>query len=718
MQSAAIAVKNLTIKYGKFTAVNKVTFIVPKGEIFAFLGPNGSGKTTLIKTLCGIIKPSSGKGYILGLDIIKDSETIKEHIGYMPQQFSLYKDLTVSENMDFYGNIYGLGPEYLQQRKEELIMFLGLQDYVDRRTRELSGGLKQRLALACTIIHKPEVVFLDEPTAGIDPVARRQLWDLLFRLAGQEQITFFVTTHYMDEAERCGRVSYIYFSKLIACGTPDELKVMPTITPPGTVRLEITCKSISSALMFVKDLPYIFEATIFGQSMHVLMDASKRVERLAADLVNAGFGNPFIQYIKPSLEDVFVSLTNNSAEKEGKQRVETTADVDDDIQTKSSPQRRNYRMRSIYSSMLPILRKEFIHISRDMRTMALVLFFLIIRLVLIGLAIETNVRQIRTVVYDLSRTQESRELIQRFVNTDTFNIVNMVYSDEQLQEAIVSGRARVGIKIPANYARHSLEGSRADVLVLVDGSNSTVTTVAISVSDTVMLRESLNNILDNAPSIRAANRFQALHKVLFNPDTRTANFIIPSAIALELGFTFMYGIVTAIVGEREKGTLDQLYLTPINPVGLMLGKLLPYCILGLVMQMEAFLLAFFVFGVPMRGNFLLLLLFTIPFLLLNLGIGLVFSTKARTVPEALQLISILQLPSVFLSGYIFEVDSMPVVFQWISRIFPLTYYIEIVRGIILRGAEFHHLWLNALIMLVGGLLMILIAARQFQKSSS
>lgn len=308
-KEAAIIADNILVRYGDFTAVNSVSFVVQKGEIFGFLGPNGSGKTTLIKTLCGLVKPTTGKGTILGLDICRDSLAIKEHIGYMSQKFSLYEDLTVMENMNFYGGIYGLTGNYLKHRKEELIALTNLKPYLNRKAGMLSGGWKQRLALSCAIIHKPEVVFLDEPTAGIDPVARRDLWDLLFKLSGQG-VTFFVTTHYMDEAERCGRIGYIYLSKLVACGTPEELKTLPEVSPMGTVRLEITCKAVSAALTFVKNLSYVSEATIFGQTIHALIDNTKPIAKLSSDIADAGFGVPIVQPITPSLEDVFVTLTN------------------------------------------------------------------------------------------------------------------------------------------------------------------------------------------------------------------------------------------------------------------------------------------------------------------------------------------------------------------------------------------------------------------------
>jgi len=297
----AIIIEHASIRFGSFTAVSYVSRTVGRGEVFGLLGPNGSGKTTLIRALCGLIRFAEGRATVLGLDVARDPEGIRQTIGYMSQKFSLYADLTVRENMDFYAGIYGLSGAEARDRESELVELTGLEPYLHRRAGRLSGGWKQRLALVCALLHRPQLVFLDEPTAGIDPVARRDLWDLLFRLAA-EGVTLFVTTHYMDEAERCGRVGYLYLSKLLALGTPAELKQLPAVTPPGTRRLEITGTDASATLAKLRTRPAVREATIFGDTVHALVADGVT----ASDL---GLAADQVRPTTPSLEDVFVTLS-------------------------------------------------------------------------------------------------------------------------------------------------------------------------------------------------------------------------------------------------------------------------------------------------------------------------------------------------------------------------------------------------------------------------
>jgi ABC-type multidrug transport system ATPase subunit len=304
VNAPAIVVEGLTKRYGDRTVVDGISLSVEAGSIFGFLGPNGSGKSTTIKMLCGLVRPNGGRASVAGHDVSTEGDAVRRSIGYMAQAFALYRDLTVDENLEFYARAYGLGRR-AAARKHEVIEIAGIGRYRSYLGASLSGGWQRRLALATALIHDPAVVFLDEPTAGIDPVARRDLWDLLFSLTAQGK-TFFVTTHYMDEAERCSALAYIYDGRLLASGSPETIAGLRSVTPEGTVRYAVATDDVMAVFRRVHDLSAIREATIFGRDIHVVVDATTTPQELARGLaVDPGR----IAHIPPSLEDAFVALT-------------------------------------------------------------------------------------------------------------------------------------------------------------------------------------------------------------------------------------------------------------------------------------------------------------------------------------------------------------------------------------------------------------------------
>jgi ABC-2 type transport system ATP-binding protein len=301
---AAVRVEDLERRFGAFVAVDRVSFEVARGEIFGFLGPNGAGKSTTIRMLTGLLAPTGGTGWVDGLDVRTEGEAIKERIGYMSQKFSLYEDLTVAQNLDFYGGIYRIPKEKKAARKAWALEMAGLADRQDSLTRELAGGWRQRLALAAAILHEPKILFLDEPTSGVDPISRRNFWDLI-RTMAREGVTIFVTTHYMDEAEYCDRLALIYRGRLIALGTPEQLKREHM---PEDV-LEVALDRPAEALEALRRQPRVREAALFGNLLHVVVaDAAEDAAVVRAALAEAGLLVERTEKIVPSLEDVFVSL--------------------------------------------------------------------------------------------------------------------------------------------------------------------------------------------------------------------------------------------------------------------------------------------------------------------------------------------------------------------------------------------------------------------------
>ena len=313
----AVAVETLEKRFGDFQAVNKVSFQVKRGEIFGFLGPNGAGKSTTIRMLCGILAPTAGKANVIGFDVFREAEQIKSHIGYMSQKFSLYEDLTVEENIDFYSGIYRIPKEDKKARKDWVIKMSGLEEHRGSLTAILPGGWRQRLALGCALLHKPPVIFLDEPTSGVDPISRRNFWDLIYQLAA-EGVTVFVTTHYMDEAEYCDRLAMIYRGELVAIGTPDELKIRYM----NADILNLECPDPFKMLQVVTGISVIKEAALFGRGLHLTVADSQAAMPVIVTALQAQKADyTRLEKIRPSLEDVFVAIIDARDSQTGLQAV-------------------------------------------------------------------------------------------------------------------------------------------------------------------------------------------------------------------------------------------------------------------------------------------------------------------------------------------------------------------------------------------------------------
>lgn len=299
-----VEVQNLERRFGAFRAVAGISFAVRAGEIFGFLGPNGAGKSTTIRMLCGLLAPTGGAGRVAGFDIRREPERIKTRIGYMSQRFSLYDELTVEENIDFFSGIYRVPRAKRAGRKDWVLELAGLREHRRARTSELASGWKQRLALGCAVLHEPPIIFLDEPTSGVDPNSRRQFWELIYEMAGRG-VTVFVTTHFMEESEYCDRLAVIYRGEIVASGTPSELK---TRHMTDTV-LEIACARPADAMALIERLPAVKEVALFGAGLHAVTDdAAAAQQSIRESLGGAGFDVRNVAPITPSLEDVFVSL--------------------------------------------------------------------------------------------------------------------------------------------------------------------------------------------------------------------------------------------------------------------------------------------------------------------------------------------------------------------------------------------------------------------------
>lgn len=306
MNDSVILAKDLTKRFGQVLAVNKLNLDIKRGEIFGFLGPNGAGKSTTIRMLCGILLPSSGNAWVNRYSVIDEPEMIKRNIGYMSQQFGLYNDLTVEENIEFFARVYIDSYHKAIKARDKIIDEMGLQRLRKVLTAELSGGWKQRVALACAVVHGPDIVFLDEPTAGIDPVARRKLWDILYRFSS-EGMTLFVTTHYMEEAERCHRIGFIWNGNLVACDSPEGVKKKFI----NEKIVSISGSPIMKIVELANSLDYVVDANIYGSEAHIVVAKNESEERLRDYLMASGVRVDEMRIITPSIEDVFVALSRD-----------------------------------------------------------------------------------------------------------------------------------------------------------------------------------------------------------------------------------------------------------------------------------------------------------------------------------------------------------------------------------------------------------------------
>ena len=368
-------------------------------------------------------------------------------------------------------------------------------------------------------------------------------------------------------------------------------------------------------------------------------------------------------------------------------------------------------MHNIFRGFGAVFYKEVLHVRRDFGTLFFSLIIPLLQMVLLGFGIDTNIRQINTVVFNADGRRESRELLDRLKNSDTFHIVRYVQNDGDLNDAIIAGRAHVGIKIPVDYSDRLLHQMSAQVLVLIDGSDSSVAGQAVNVTTSIGLDESLRRVLPSRSTFAVDMR----PMLLFNPDSRSPNFFLPGLTAILLLNVTTFLTAFSIVREKERGTLEQLFVTPVRPMGLLLGKLLPYLGIGFFELTAIVTFMRFVFKVPIHGSVFLLALMSLPYLFVSLSLGILISSKANTHAQAMQLAFLTILPSVFFSGYIFPRETMPSFFYALSYLVPAAYFINITRGIILRGAGIAHLWMDGLALSAMGTFLLIMAARRFQK---
>ena len=683
-QGPAIEVRDLTRDFGKFRAVDRVSFTVAQGEIFGFLGPNGAGKSTTIRMLNGLLLPTAGEGWVDGLHIVRDQDRIKSRIGYMSQRFSLYEDLTAEENLSFFGGVYGLPLDRLKARLEEVLALVGLNERRRDLTRDLALGLRQRLALASAVLHEPAILFLDEPTSGVDPISRRNFWDLIYAMADQG-VTILVTTHYMDEAEFCDRLVLIYQGRVIAAGSPRELKG----SLPETI-LAVYPDRLGEALEVARHLPEIGEAAVFGDGLHVAaLDPEVAAAALRQALTRAGIRIERLSRIPRASRMPSSRLSNG---RKG-------ADVD-------------------IKRTWAIFRKELIHIRRDYQSLVQVVLLPVMLLILYGYALTFDIKDVPTAVYDQEGSRVSQDFLRNFQGTKYFDLRYRVTSFNDIRRLMDAREIRLALVIPYDFSRSLKSGQTAKIQAILDGTDANTANIiqgyvqgVVQAFNQDILIERLNRrgVSQAKPPVTAGIRFW------FNEDLESKNFIIPGLIVIIM--TMVGALLTAltIVREVERGSMESLLATPLKKTELILGKLGPYFLLGLLDLGIALAMGEFLFQVPLKGSIALFIVLSAVFLLVMLGMGMLISITSENQLQAYQMATLTTfLPAFLLSGFVFAIPLMPRFLQVASYLVPARYLVTICKGIYLKGVGLEVLWPSALMLVFFAVFFLALAIRRFR----
>jgi ribosome-dependent ATPase len=520
---------------------------------------------------------------------------------------------------------------------------------------------------------------------------------------------------------------------LIVCGKPDQLKRLPDVTPVGTERWELDVAHPATYLQPLRSLSGVHDATLFGQTIHVLADQAATPRKMMEALA---LTEEDLQYrsITPSLEDVFVTLSRSAERGELSEVQDSPAQpaevqfhyVDDSAcdvsRLKTSPAPQKW---GTFAGFAAIFLKEFSHIRREPATLFFTLIVPVLQTIVFGIAINTEIENIPMVVFDLDGRSHARELREAFRNTRTFVIVERVVDEHSFSRAMTSGRAKIGVRIPADYSDRLLSGQQAHVQVLIDGSDSQVATTAMNTANLLGLNMSISRakamaeILPIVPARDQAGStalpIEMRTRLLYNPNLESSHFFVPGLVGIILQLVTLFLTAFAIVRERELGTLEQLFVTPVSRAGLLLGKLAPYAVLAFGETLIVLSVMVYLFEVPIRGDIALLLLLSFLFLLCALGLGLFVSTISKTQLQAFQFAFIIMLPSVLLSGFMFPRSQMPGPIYLATFAIPVTYYLEILRAIVLRGADLFDVLPSVIGLTVSTIVVLAFSLMRFQK---
>jgi ribosome-dependent ATPase len=617
----AITATHLTRRFGNFTAVNNVNLSIDRGEIFGFLGSNGCGKSTTMKMLTGLLPASEGEAKLFGQPINANSNETRMRVGYMTQAFSLYGELTVRQNLDLHARLYHLPAEQARERIRELVDRFGLESHLDALAEQLPLGLKQRLSLAVAVLHGPDMLILDEPTSGVDPVARDEFWELLIDLSRRQGVTIFVSTHFMNEALRCDRISLMHAGNVLACDTPQAL-----MEARGTDDLE----------------------------------------------------QAFIAYIADAAGDMGQPAKSKEAAAESAKPVEADAPPVAPAASHSS----SFSL----GRLLAYTNREAMEILRDPVRLAFAFVGSAILMFVFGFGITTDVEDIRYASLDLDQTPASRSYLEAFAGSRYFLQRPPLYTADQMKRRLESNDISLAIEIPPLFGRNLKRGGKPEVSATVDGANplraETIKQYVAGVHGT-FLRDPSQNI---AGDHSGPNSADIQVRYLYNPTFESIYAIVPSVPAIVLVLIPAILMAVSVVREKELGSITNFYVTPTTRLEFLLGKQLPYIVIGMINYAVLMLMAVFVFGVPIKGSALMLTLCALLYVTVTTGIGLLISTFTSSQVAAVFITAIVTiLPTTQFSGLLQPVSTLEGGARRMGSLWPTTYYMHASVGAFTKG---------------------------------
>jgi ribosome-dependent ATPase len=634
----AIDAKDLTRRFGDFVAVDHVTLSIERGEIFGFLGSNGCGKSTTMKMLTGLLPPSEGSATLFGNSVEAGSMEVRRNLGYMTQAFSLYGEMTIRQNLALHAHLYHLPPDKAKARIEELVARFGLGDHLDALAEDLPMGLRQRLSLAVAVLHEPQILILDEPTSGVDPVARDSFWELLIDLSRKQGVTIFVTTHFMNEGMRCDRISLMNAGRVLACNAPQKL-----IEQRGTASLEEAF------------IGYMEDSIAAGDS---------GFKQPAAETAGDGGARPEAPADEPMMGAATEAAVGLVAEK-------------------ALPSKARLRLPLI--RMLAYTRNETMQILRDPIRLTFAFVGSALLMLVFGFGITTDVEHIRYATFDQDQSAESREYLEQFAGSKRyFKQERPVRSFDDALERLQSDDVSLVLEIPPNFGHDLRRGDGPEVLAEVDGAmtfrGETVAQYVKGVHGTMLQDPSLPT---SAPQVYTAD---IENRYMYNPTFESIYSIVPSVPALLLLLIPAILMTVAIVREKELGSMINFYVTPTGKLEYLFGKQIPYIVIGLINFFILAAISVVVFGIPIKGNFLMLTLCTLLYVTATTGLGMITSTFTSSQVAAVFVTAILTIvPTIQFSGLLQPVSTLEGSARVVGSVWPASFYMHSSLGTYTKG---------------------------------